>query len=491
MRLWLLATILFLVLPSAVLVPTRALAQSASQPAGSQQLKTKYFTIYYPSGEQDTANWYASFIDDVDAAVSEMLGADPVGGLTLSIYDTEADYIAANPAAGSEPGIMAHSVPSKKEVGVAVERLRQVDADVARQSFRHEMTHIVAGALSNQNLPVGLQEGLAQYNELSISRAQESAQALDTAIAGNVPLFSWTDLNDQQSFMSDAALAYPESYSVMAFLADKYGMGDFAAFMQNLRNNVDWPAAMAAAYGKSADQLQAEWRDYLPGFLKEGWQQNLLAAYDLSPGVALYDAGRFKEAAGDFALSQKLYSGMGRADRMSEATDYLARAQKADGAATLAADARKALEAYDYKSAHDKAAQALDTFTGLGLKDMAGAAGQTAGLAQSGLDASVALHGAQAKLDSFNLPGAQGDALTAARLFAKLGDAPNTEQANRIVQQVSGTLTVTGLIAAGLGLLVLLVGSFFVVRSLRRRRMPQHPENSGPTPTGEEGASWL
>src|SRR5260370_15649317 len=112
-----------------------------------------------------------------------MLGQDPVTGLTLDIYDTEADYIAANPVAGSEPGIMAHSVPSKKEVGVAVERLRQVDTDVARQSFRHEMTHIVAGALSNQNLPIGFQEALAQYNELSTSRAQESAEALKSAIA--------------------------------------------------------------------------------------------------------------------------------------------------------------------------------------------------------------------------------------------------------------------------------------------------------------------
>jgi hypothetical protein len=489
MRLWLLATILFLVLPPAVLVPTRAFAQSNPQPDGAQKLQTKYFTIYYPAGEQATANWYASFADDVDAAVSEMLGADPVGGLTLSIYDTEADYIAANPAAGSEPGIMAHSVPSKKEVGVAVERLRQVDTDVARQSFRHEMTHIVAAALSSQNLPIGFQEGLAQYNELSTGRAQESAETLKSALTANVPFFTWDVLNDSQSFMSNAALAYPESYSVMAFLADKYGMGDFAGFMELLRNDVDWPRAMDSAYGKTVDQLQTEWQDYLPGFIKDGWQQNLLAAYDLSPGVALYDAGRFKEAADDFALSQKLYSGLGRADRLNEATGYLDKARKADGATTLAADARKSLEAYDYKTAHDKAAQALDTFTGLGLKDLAGTAGQTAGLAQSGLDASAALASAQSELNTFNLPGAHSDAISAGQTFSKLGDAARAEQAYRIVQSVSGALTVTGLIAAGLGLLVLLIGTFLVVRSRHRRRIPQYP--GGTAPGGEESASWL
>src|SRR5438874_9715720 len=46
--------------------------------ADEQQLTTKYFTIYYPDGEARTAAWYASFADDVDAAVSELLGADPV-----------------------------------------------------------------------------------------------------------------------------------------------------------------------------------------------------------------------------------------------------------------------------------------------------------------------------------------------------------------------------------------------------------------------------
>jgi hypothetical protein len=275
----------------------------------------------------------------------------------------------------------------------------------------------------------------------------------------------------------------------MAFLADKYGMGDFADFMSRLRDNVPWQNAMDGAYGKTVAQLQAEWEDYLPGFLKDGWKQNLLAAYDLSPGVALYDAGHFKDAASDFALSQKLYSGLGRIDRASEAADYFAKAQQADGAAALAADARKALEGYDYKSAHDKAEQALGTFNKLGLEDQAAAASQTNDLAQSGLAASAALARAQSELQNLNLPGAHSDALSAAEAFGKLGDLDNARQANRIAENVSGVVAVAGSIAAGVGVLVLLAGTLFVVRSLRRRRTPQQPE--GAAPTGEESASWL
>lgn len=462
-------------------MPARALAQSTPD----QTLQTKYFTIYYPTGEDETANWYASFADDVNVAVAEMLGQDPVTGLTLRIYTTEAEYIAANPAAGSEAGIMAHSIPSKKEVGVAVERLRQAGSDVARQSFRHEMTHIVAGALSSQNLPIGFQEALAQYNELSTSRAQESMVALKSVVAANAPLLSWEDLNDARLFMGNAALGYPESYSVMAFLADKYGMGNFGLFMSGLRKGVPWEKALADAYEKNVDKLEAEWHDYLPGFLKDGWQQNLLTAYDLSPGVALYNAGQFKEAKEHFALSEKLYKDLGRSERQSEAADYLAKAEKAEAAADQATQARKSLEAYDYKTAHDQADQAMQTFSDLSLKEQGDIAQETVGLAQEGLDAIYVLASAQDHLDKFDLPSARTEARFASQTFSKLGDTNRAQQANKIVSSLSFAFTAAGVVVLAVGVLALLGGGFVMLRS-RRAGISQKNSSSR-----EESVSWL
>jgi hypothetical protein len=417
-------------------------------------------------------------------AVAEMLGKDPVMGLTLRIYTTEAAYIAANPAAASEPGIMAHSVPSTKEVGVAVERLRQVGSDIARESFRHEMTHIVAGALSDQNLPIGFQEALAQYNELSTSRAQESVGVLKSVVAANGTLLTWEGLNDRGLFMSNAALGYPESYSVMAFLADKYGMGAFARFMSGLRDGVRWERALSEAYGKPISQLETEWRAYLPGFLKDGWQQNLLTAYDLSPGVALYDAGQFKEAREHFALSEKLYADLGRADRQSEAADYLAKAKKAETAADQATQARTSLEAYDYSTAHDQASRAVQAFNELGLQAQSDIAAETAGLAQQGLDAITTLASAQDHLDRFDLPNARAEARFASQTFSKLGDADRAQEANKIVSSLSFAFTVAGAVVLLLGMLALLGGGLVMLRSRRNRQ-------ATPILPGEESVSWL
>jgi hypothetical protein len=480
-RLQLLAFIIFFVLPSAVLLPRRALAQSSPD----QQLQTKYFTIHYPKGEEETASWYAGFADDVDVAVSEMLGQEAVSGLTLDIYDTEADYIAANPAAGSEVGIMAHSIPAKKEVGVAVERLRQVGSGVTRQSFRHEMTHIVAGALSNQNLPIGFQEALAQYNELSTERAQESMVALKTATSANASLLTWHDLNDPRLFMGNASLAYPESYSIMAFLADKYGMGTFARFMSGLRDGASWTAALESAYGKAVGNLEAEWRDYLPGFLIDGWQRNLLAAYDLSPGVALYTAGHFQEAKDHFALSQKLYTDLGRTERAGEAATYLAKADKAQGAADQTAQARKSLEAYDYKTARDQAKQAAQTFTDLSLKDQSDIAAETAGLAQDGLDAITLVASANDHLDRFDLLSARAEARSASQTFSKLGDMARAQEANKIVSSLSSSFTAAGIAVLGAGVLALMAGGLVMLRSRRATPTSTHRLR------GEESASWL
>ena len=309
--------------------------------------------------------------------------------------------------------------------------------------------------------------------------------ALKTATAANASLLTWRDLNDPSLFMGNAALAYPESYSIMAFLSDKYGMGAFARFMTGLRDGATWTGALQSAYGKAVDNLEAEWRDYLPGFLKDGWQQNLLAAYDLSPGVALYQAGHFQEAKDHFALSQKLYTDLGRTERAGEATAYLAKADKAQGAADQATQARKSLEAYDYKAARDQAQQAAQTFTDLSLKDQGDIAAETANLAQGGLDAMTLVASANGHLDRFDLLSARAEARSASQTFSKLGDMARAQEANRIVSSLSSSFTAAGIAALGLGVLALMAGGLFMLRS--RRATPASTQRL----RGEESASWL
>ena len=480
------------ILPAAIVLPSSALAQTTPA-TGEKTLTTKYFTIIYPDGEAASAQWYAGFIDDVDDGVSEMLGSTPLIGLTLHIYATEADYIAANPAAADHAGIMAHATPDKLEVGVAVERLRQVAPEIATQSFRHEMTHVVAGALSGQNLPVGFQEGLAQYNELSPQRAQASMQALKNALDTHTSLLSWEDLNNPSIFGQNSALAYPEAYSIMAFLADKYGMRDFADFLLALQRGQPWADALSISYAQSWRPLQAAWRSYLPGFLSTGWQKNLFTYYDLSPGIALYDAGQFKQAVAHFTQSKALYEQLGRPARAQTASDYLDKARAASNAEDQATRARTALERYDYETAYTLAQRAVQDFGTLELKAQSDAAGETAALSQKGLGGMASLDNAKANIGGLNIFAARSDALAAAQVFAALGDKSHAAEATSLLSQLSGTTTFIGFGVLGAGFLALVLGLIVGIRrwydDLGRTRA--RTASARLLNVGEENPEWM
>ncbi|HET9494830.1 MAG TPA: hypothetical protein VFR15_11425 [Chloroflexia bacterium] len=484
LRLRLLA--LFLLLPLLALAQAPLPHSAYAQSSGDQpSLKTEYFTIFYPEGEEDAASWYASFADDVNVAVAEMLGERAVTGLTLRIYATEQEYIAANPAAEEHGGIMAHAIPEKLEIGVAVERLRQVEPAIARESFRHEMTHIVAAELSNQQLTIGFHEGLAQYNELSTRRAQESAQLLRNAQSSGAELMTWTDLNRRETFMQRPDLGYPQAYSVMAFLAERYGMGTFGQFVADIRAGETWQRVFQLTYGKRLNEMEYEYREsFLPEFLRDGWKNNVLTAYDLSPGLAYYEAGHFAEARAHFERSEELYRDLGRTERADAAAAYRANAIRAEEATAVAGEARESLEAYEYEAARDQAAEAAATFDELNLRGQSEIAAETHRLAERGILAVAQLDSAQARLDRFDLPGARAEARAASEAFGELGDAVRAEQANKIVSDLSMYITSAGAGALALGLLTVGGGALAALRSRGRAAVQR-------VPVQEESASWL
>jgi len=477
-RPWLSLALLVLAL-LAIPHPAAVLAQS------EQSISTQYFTVYYPDGEKQSAEWYASFADEVNASVSELLGAEPVQDMTLRIYGSESEYRRANPIAGLHPGVLAHAIPDLNEVGVAVERLREQAPELARESFRHEMTHIVAGSLAGQNLPIGFQEGLAQYNELSPTRGSEVARSLEQAQAANVPLFSWADLNTIDRFRRRLDLSYPQSYTIMAFLAERYGMGPFSQFLGNLKDGMYYQDALNGAYGKPMDVLEAEWKEYLPGFMKEGHKLNVLSASDMTPAIALYQSGRFKEAVASFARSESLFTGLSRMEKASEATAHRVKAEQALAASELSTAARQALEKYDYAAAQGDAAKAAEAFGSLELTNWREQAANTEMLAKRGLDAVAGVERAREYRAAFRLPEAQNEARQAGDTFALLGNTVKVAEANAILSDIWSLQRMAGTTAMGAGVVAVLVGAFSALRIGRRIKRKAH------VAIREETASWL
>lgn len=464
-----------------VLSPAHVLAQRN----GVNVLSTKYFTIYYPTAEEKSAAWYAGFADEVNEAVADILGSEPIWGLKLRIFNTEAEYGQANPMAELHPGIMAHAIPERKEIGVAVERLREVPPEIARESFRHEVTHIIAGFLTDQRLPVGFQEGLAQYNELSTTRGQEVANLMRQVRDNGEPWLTWEELNDGETFRRVVDIAYPQSYSIMHFLADEYGMSTFSRMMDNLRDGAGMSDAVAWAYSKTTEQLEQEWLEWLPDFLETGWRVNLLMAYDLAPAQALYDAGRYEEAEAQFSLSEKLYRDLGKGIKADEIAKMREKSVQAQTAGTQVGRASEALRSHDYARAYSHATQAGSTYDNLNLDKSETRATDTAQLAKRGLDALAHLEQAEKDLAGWNLPAAEVAARQAADAFVALGDDEHVAQVNSILATTWQYRRMAGFGALGLGVLALSIGAMAVVRSQKRGKVVRQ------RPYVEENRSWL
>ena len=215
-RLWLRLAFLLLL---AIALPQGALAQGREQ-----SLTTQYFTIFYPPGEEQTAQWYATFADEVNTQVSQLLGAKPISGLTLHIYASEPEYWKANPMAQMHPGILAHAVPERKEVGVAVERLRQQPPELARESFRH--VYPIAQPTMNHNLP-RLPLGLA-ITRASVPLFIDVVNCCGASEAANFPYYR-VRLNTWEFRRTSTRL--PQSLP-LAFLATATH-GSFARFLSS------------------------------------------------------------------------------------------------------------------------------------------------------------------------------------------------------------------------------------------------------------------
>jgi hypothetical protein len=345
----------------------------------------------------------------------------------------------------------------------------------------------VLAALSNQNLTIGFQEGFAQYNEMSSSRGHDVATALQAAQDAGEPFLSLRDLNDTSLFRRNLDVAYPQSYAVMAFLADRFGIGPFAYFLKTLGYNIGFEDALYMAYSVPMEDLDRQWREYLPHFLKEGWQTNILQANDLSTGIALYDAGRFTEAREQLTRSERLYTDLGRETDAEQAGDYRERAERAERASQSASSARQMLEKHDYSAAEREAAQAEQDFSVLELETHRQRAETTSQLARQGSEAVGLLEAVKDHRKAFKFSEAQAEAQQAGETLAQLGDAPRVAEVNAILSDMWLWQRLAGLAALGTGVLFLLLGGLAARRSLRKAGMSPLAIRQ----LREENRSWL
>ena len=139
---------------------------------------------------------------------------------------------------------------------------------VVRQILFHEYTHALIHDLAGGQCPLWFNEGLAEYEGRtqfpgSLARLR---QARDEE-----RLIPWPELSARFSPSlsgEEVALAYEQSYSIVAYLTSRYGFWKFKRLLKAIGDGQVWEQAFAEEFRVKLPRLESQWREWLTEFLR-------------------------------------------------------------------------------------------------------------------------------------------------------------------------------------------------------------------------------
>lgn len=359
------------------LLPAALPVSGAGQDAGWDTLSTPHFVVYYAAGNEEYAGKYAAAGEDAFTDITEILGHSPIPPITIRVYPTLESYAEVNPLAKREDGVVGDASSPQKLINLSDPKMRALSPELMKAVVRHEFTHIVLGEMSDQKLPVGFQEGIAQYFEGDLQKTGQSQAVVSLISRANESgtLLTLSDLESRDGFYSDVSVSYPESYGFVAFLVDTYGFNPLRKFVTELaQSDSDYHPVLARAYGKSESQLEAEWRNYLPGFISDRWRVNYVDLYHLQAPSEELSAGDYKKALASLDLVRPFILEVGNPDKIRSLNEMTRQAQSGVQSEQLMQEATSALARGHSSEARAGFTQAEQLYRQIGDAQRAGLA---------------------------------------------------------------------------------------------------------------------
>ncbi|MBI2477092.1 MAG: hypothetical protein HYV60_00050 [Planctomycetia bacterium] len=133
----------------------------------------------------------------------------------------------------------------------------------------HEYTHAIIHDITQNQCPVWLNEGLAEFEEAKTRKPD--LQHLQVAVSNNrlIPISS-LDSAFKSRDANVAALAYQQSYSLVAYLDQTYRFFRIRRILDHLSQGTSVEDALQAELRLSSERLEQQWQRWLPTFVRSG-----------------------------------------------------------------------------------------------------------------------------------------------------------------------------------------------------------------------------
>jgi hypothetical protein len=433
---------------------------------------TAYFSILYAENDEIQADSYAAFVDQRFEEISGVFGHRPATPITFRLFPDLERYYEANPRARGVVGLVAHSDFRRNEIVVVLTETAQQTPEDIQNTVRHELTHMIAADLSEGRLNAGFQEGIAQYMEAPTAERDRKIERLRLAIEQN-RLLPWSDFDNREALYGNAELTYPQTLSVVAYLAQRTSFSRVRDFLSISASSSGYRSALERTFGASPDELERDWLAWLPDYVAGGYRGDVPSAgtsrYDLSRAEQLLAEGQYGTAVSELEVVIAGLRASGQDREVAEADRFLQRGRAGIVADRLAQRARDALQASDYPAAIELAGQARAAYQQIDDLRQEPILSEYEQRAQQGLRAAEQLAEAAVLADGFRYPQARTLVDQAVATYTALGDQERATQALDLRTFLDQRQSLFGGV-----LLILGVGG--VLFSLARRMMKPEQE---------------
>jgi peptidase MA superfamily protein len=220
-----------------------------------------HFVVRVAPGLEGTVPGIVDVLPGIFGDVTTAVGYEPAGALEIKLY-ADANALVANTLL-SLPRISGWNEP-----GEALKLVNRADGPPLAPTIAHELTHFTLfdrAGTQRTRMPWWLDEGIATFvaSQMDGSNA-EAGLGQVVAWESEGALAPWEDMAVfEETPVELWEFVYPQGYAMVAFVTERFGAERRNDWLAAMATEMDIDAATPAELGRSFDELDAEFRDWL------------------------------------------------------------------------------------------------------------------------------------------------------------------------------------------------------------------------------------
>jgi tetratricopeptide (TPR) repeat protein len=232
-----------------------------------------HFSINYPPGPDEViVDLAGDVLEKAYEAYGEDLGWKPAGPIRVELLSAPADLAKLSPLTQDEIETTGTIALCKYNKLMVVSPRATVFGYPWMDTLAHEYVHMVVTQLSNDEVPIWLQEGLARFEQTrwraapGVSPLGAAERQLLVAAVKKGRLISLDEMHPSIAKLKSqeaAALAYAEVLTLVQWLHTKVGYAGLRDVIARQKDGKSARRAIADVVGKSFTKVEREWKQSL------------------------------------------------------------------------------------------------------------------------------------------------------------------------------------------------------------------------------------